>query len=120
VYGQMMGIAFSLWRAVFLMDPQKATHWDQAEYFLETLIRENAVSFQTDRKARGWAANYYLNNARRRICFLVERTPRLKSLKPLCKVYEERNMDMFQLKPQEVWTSSYAALCALLEHMRAK
>src|SRR5258708_7491662 len=64
IYGQVIGVGFSLWRAVFLTDEvaSKASdsadrvegHWEMTLKFLEVVIRENAVSFTTARRYRLW------------------------------------------------------------------
>jgi hypothetical protein len=65
----LIGCVFSLWRAVFLLDVERASEkiGSDAKEFLETVIRENAVTFQTDRNKREWVVGYYLNNARYRL-----------------------------------------------------
>ena len=61
----LVGIAFSLWRAVFLSDltGDVADQLADAKRFLQSLIAHNAVLYQTDFTAREWAFEYYLDNA---------------------------------------------------------
>ena len=61
----LVGIAFSLWRAVFLSDLTggMADRLADAKRFLQSLIAHNAVLYQTDFAAREWAFDYYLDNA---------------------------------------------------------
>jgi hypothetical protein len=61
----LLGIAFSLWRAVFLSDTT-GDYEDQiadAEKFLVSLIADNTVLYVTDKNARNWSFRYYLDNA---------------------------------------------------------
>ena len=78
----LIGAAFSLWRAVFLVyankpnyqkDPEDETKEvrvnldDDAVKFLEKVIDTNAISFSDDRHYGSWTVGYYLNNARFRL-----------------------------------------------------
>lgn len=71
----LVGVAFSLWRAVFLatgtrekMDVQK-----DATAFLATVLRDNAVLFGTDKKSSNWTFNYYAGSAEYRLKMLQQR-----------------------------------------------
>lgn len=66
---ELLGIAFSLWRAVFLADRKgkaelKVNH---AEQFLRKMLVDNAISFAQDRSWKEWAFNYYMGDARLRL-----------------------------------------------------
>ena len=65
ILNDLVGIAFSLWRAVFLSDltGDVADRLADAKRFLQSLIAHNAVLYQTDFTAREWAFEYYLDNA---------------------------------------------------------
>lgn len=60
--------AFSLWRAIFLVDQARdAKSVQQAhERFLRTVISTNTVTFSDDRNTSSWSATYYLENASHR------------------------------------------------------
>lgn len=73
----MVGAAFSLWRAVFLLgDGEGARSMDDihehAEKFLEKVIRTNSITFADDRDTKMWSAGYYVNNANYRLRALGE------------------------------------------------
>ena len=71
---QLVGIAFSLWRAVFLSDltGEVVDQLADAEKFLESLIAHNTVLYQTDFANREWSFGYYLDNALYRLSRLPE------------------------------------------------
>src|SRR5688572_22223911 len=65
----LVGIGFSLWRAVFLGNrtgdrPKVVEH---ATKFLRTMIHDNAISYAHDRDNNEWSFNYYVHNARYRL-----------------------------------------------------
>lgn len=64
-----VGTAFSLWRAVFLAHPPTtwADNLENAELYLERVIRDNAITYQDDKKMQRWSFGYYVNNARFRL-----------------------------------------------------
>lgn len=71
-----LGVAFSLWRAVFLVEPsdierQTGKLAKDAKDFLETVINTNSITFTDDRLRRAWSSGYYLNNARLRLKAIV-------------------------------------------------
>lgn len=61
----LAGVAFSLWRSVFLADKtgDKGASLGDATQFLKTLISDNAINYPQDRKAKEWTFNYYILNA---------------------------------------------------------
>jgi hypothetical protein len=85
----LVGAAFSLWRAVFLVHEADLTREinlpKHAEEFLLKVIETNNISFGDDRSCRSWSSGYYLNNARYRLKALkgypleeIERNDKLK------------------------------------------
>lgn len=66
---ELTGVAFSLWRAVFLSDTS-GEYEDQladVKKFLVSLISDNTVLYVTDKNARNWSFRYYLDNAVHRL-----------------------------------------------------
>jgi hypothetical protein len=66
---ELTGVAFSLWRAVFLSDTS-GEYEDQLavlKKFLTSLIADNTVLYVTDKNARNWSFRYYLDNAVHRL-----------------------------------------------------
>jgi len=66
---ELTGIAFSLWRAVFLSDTsgEYADQLADVKNFLVSLISDNVVLYVTDKNARNWSFRYYLDNAVHRL-----------------------------------------------------
>jgi hypothetical protein len=62
----LIGVTFSLWRAVFLADKRgiRAESLKSATEFLETMIADNAIGYIQDKKFKEWTFNYYTNNVR--------------------------------------------------------
>ena len=64
----LVGVSFSLWRAVFLSDlSDEKSYMDDAEEFLGKLILDNAINYPQDRATREWTFAYYVNNAKYRL-----------------------------------------------------
>jgi hypothetical protein len=82
----MLGIGFSLWRAVFQAGQASDRHGkvERARIFLDEIIRNNAAVYTTELNA--WSLSYYVGNARFRLaeiyqCFAKsEQTAELDSL----------------------------------------
>ena len=71
-----VGTAFSLRRAVFLIDPVQADRpivqtTRTAATFLLKVIRANSISFSDDMNSRDWTSGYYMNNVRASIAELT-------------------------------------------------
>ena len=65
----LIGAAFSLWRAVFLVDTlrEDTTVHDSQEQFLAKVISDNSITFADDKINRHWTVGYYLENAKLRL-----------------------------------------------------
>ena len=65
----LTGVAFSLWRSVFLSDVSEDADHQYADLnkFLVSLIADNIVLYQTDKNSRNWSFRYYLDNAEFRL-----------------------------------------------------
>src|SRR6201986_10997 len=76
-YDLLVGALFSLWRAIFLAEATE--DWNavlnNAETFLEKVIRNNAIGYIDDWNNRKWSFLYYLNNARFRLLEFAEVFP---------------------------------------------
>jgi hypothetical protein len=65
----LIGAAFSLWRAVFLAETfrtDETIHQSQ-EAFLAKVISDNSITFGDDKINRAWTVGYYLDDAKLRI-----------------------------------------------------
>ena len=72
IWHSLLGVAFSLWRAAFLIKDGRSqkTMNDDARKFLGILLEDNAINYTQDRETRAWTAGYYLNNACLRLDFV--------------------------------------------------
>jgi len=64
----LVGAAFSLWRAVFLVHEEDVDGGDNiveetTEKLLRRVIETNAIGFNDDRTLHAWSGGYYVNNA---------------------------------------------------------
>jgi len=65
----LVGAAFSLWRAVFLSDTFRGyseVH-QSLQQFVRKVITDNAINFTDDVRHRHWTVGYYLDNAESRL-----------------------------------------------------
>ena len=69
IFNDLVGAAFSLWRAVFLSETFRdiSTIHQSQEDFLEKVITDNAIGFPDDKANRPWTVGYYLENAKFRL-----------------------------------------------------
>jgi hypothetical protein len=69
IYGHLVAIAFSLWRAAFLA--ANSRDWEKTfkniEPFLNKLIKDNSFLFPDEKTSGSWMVTYYLQNARLRL-----------------------------------------------------
>jgi hypothetical protein len=82
---ELAGIAFSLWRAVFLSEPREDADASIADLssFLLKLISNNAIGYTQDLQARAWTFPYYLENARLRLRAMASRPPFLIEIRDI-------------------------------------
>ena len=81
IFGHLVAIAFSLWRAAFLAE--KKRDWDLVNVdlalALEKLIEDNSFLYPDEKNFGSWTVTYFLNNARLRMFHAIERhVPELK------------------------------------------
>jgi hypothetical protein len=65
----LIGAAFSLWRAVFLAETYRTDESirKSQETFLAKVISDNSITFGDDKINRAWTVGYYLDDAKLRI-----------------------------------------------------
>ena len=65
----LLGSAFSLWRAAFLVQGRRTVKDlnEHALEFLRVLTWDNVINYSQDRQNRAWTVGYYLNNAHWRL-----------------------------------------------------
>ena len=92
VFALLVGAAFSLWRAAFLSNAKRI--WpkilNDANYLLDKVLKDNAITFQNELDMREWTGGFYLNNAKYR---LVEASYMLKISK---KSHADNNQVAFK------------------------
>jgi hypothetical protein len=69
LFSDLVGAAFSLWRAVFLADQSRdfgEVH-EKATDFLRRVVTTNAITFGDDKANSAWSVGYYLDNAKLRL-----------------------------------------------------
>jgi hypothetical protein len=100
---ELAGIAFSLWRAVFLSDRTGETEEQIVDVtaFLGTLISNNSIGYPQDRGAREWTFAYYLSDARFRLQSLATRPPTIIDLS---------DVEQEAKSPKEDWEIAQRAL----------
>lgn len=76
----LVGVAFSLWRAVFLAyrTGQRDLKNAEAKAFLGKILITNAIGFADDRASQEWTFRYYADSARHRLEELQEDWPTIK------------------------------------------
>ena len=108
---ELAGIAFSLWRAVFLSDLTGDLD-DQlldVTSFLGNLISNNSIGYSQDRGAREWTFQYYLKDARLRLQTLAGQPP---DIIKLSEVYEPAGT------AKEDWEIAQRALETAIRRLR--
>ena len=116
-YDLLVGITFSLWRAVFLVE--RENDWDgilaNAEIFLEKVIRDNAIGYMDDWNNRKWSFAYYLNNARYRLNEFAEIVPEFKTSHKRATA-----KSMIESRPFDEWNSLFQSLWDAVEILQAR
>jgi hypothetical protein len=69
VFHLLLGSAFSLWRAAFLVKGtrQRSDLNEHALEFLDKLLWDNAINYPQDRDTHAWTGGYYVNSAALRL-----------------------------------------------------
>jgi hypothetical protein len=109
----LIGVAFSLWRAVFLVDTSR--EWPrvlkEAKDFLEKVVRDNAINYQQDRETRAWSVGYYFNNAKYRLYDFQEKLGPSFKIASLAKFEELHRTGADLRDPKRTWDVLYSGLC---------
>ncbi|MCA1853158.1 MAG: hypothetical protein LC647_12395, partial [Beggiatoa sp.] len=127
LFAHLVGAAFSLWRAAFLVgsDREWPNVLEKAKLFLEWVLQDNAITFGRDRDASNWTVGYYLNKARYRVARMSSNVAdhatysRLRSteaFQALQGILESGGID--ERDPKEMWNQLYEALWAAFEMLR--
>jgi hypothetical protein len=120
----MVGIVFSLWRAVFLFHQPK--NWEatlsDAQNFLEKVIADHIINFADDFRERGWSFAYYINNAHLRMRLLCAEMPELRQalLPSELSLIDESLVITHETETLPLLNSYIVALTTALECFKAR
>jgi hypothetical protein len=125
LFGLLTGAAFSLWRAAFLTDIERAPALvlDGVEHFLQLVVRDNAINFPQDRQTRAWTVGYYLNNARFRVLRFLEKVRDDKTFSELDHKSEVERFAALHDEGQHrtdahaAWDATYDVICLAFEEL---
>jgi len=111
----LTGVAFSLWRAVFLAERDRdATEVARkAKMMLKRVIETNAISFNDDLLNKSWTAGYYLNNALWRLesayQFLGISSPLREQVKKILDLSSKTGHGPAAMGAKEIWDTAFSA-----------
>ncbi|MGO4508020.1 hypothetical protein AB4Z51_13460 [Bradyrhizobium sp. 2TAF36] len=114
LFNDLVGAAFSLWRAVFLADQIRdfgSVH-EKATDFLQRVVSTNAITFSDDKANSAWSVGYYLDNAKLRLENARKYTqdnqphPSLPEIEPLLGTVGWHDVPMTQYE----WEAAHTAL----------
>jgi hypothetical protein len=116
ILDHLIAAAFSLWRAVFLAETDRdwQSVFESQRAFLASVVTDNAITYQDDKRNRAWTVGYYLENAKLRLGaahqianahskYIPPKVPellRLTGSEPVLTRYE--------------WESVHSALCLVI------
>ncbi|MGH8615409.1 MAG: hypothetical protein ACREYF_26155 [Gammaproteobacteria bacterium] len=114
IFGLFVGAAFSLWRAVFLIDATRdkwPTILDGAEAFLKSLAHDNAITYDRKKTCNNWTIGFFLNNARYRLHRMVDgKMPEIENTEAFKKLKAQRKTGIDNRTVQQHWETIYDAL----------
>jgi hypothetical protein len=113
IFGLFVGAAFSLWRAVFLIDAtreQWPTILDGAKEFLESLVHDNTITYDREQRWKNWTIGFYLNNARYRLYRMFEKMPGIEMTAAFRELDGQRQTGIDDDNVQHHWETIYGAL----------
>jgi hypothetical protein len=118
--GWLLGVSFSLWRAVFQASKElnkEDKTLEAGRTFLNDIIRDNAAVYRTELNA--WSLGYYLNNARFRLVATWDESPELHSnshLKTTISIMSRGIGAPDRSGGPDEWTECFEALHSMANH----
>ena len=114
IFGLFVGAAFSLWRAVFLIDVTRE-RWpdilEGAKGFLGSLVHDNAITYDREKTWNNWTIGLHLNNARYRLHrMLDDKMPGIEKTDAFQKLKAQRTSGIDNENVQLHWETIYGAL----------
>jgi len=102
----LLGVAFSLWRAVSLADTPNR-RWPDAlensQAFLDAMASTKTIGLGLEYQLQEWASGYYLNNAKLRFEEILRRQTRAGEAMPEDSA-RMANLSRLDAEPHEIWT----------------
>ncbi|MGE5835798.1 MAG: hypothetical protein ACM4AI_15045 [Acidobacteriota bacterium] len=102
----LLGVAFSLWRAVSLADTPNR-RWPDAfensQAFLDVMAKTKTIGLGFEYQLQEWASGYYLNNAKLRFEEILRRQTRAGEAMPEDSA-RMANLSGLDAEPHEIWT----------------
>ena len=97
----LIGVAFSLWRAAFLADKvaKREEVFAHGVDFLGKIIDSNSISFATDKASNEWTFNYYAKNARLSLTLIADNWdgfPRYDAIRKTPMERWDHSQDLFE------------------------
>jgi hypothetical protein len=88
IQGFLIGIAFSLWRSVFLSLPKRSPveMYESGQLIIKIILETNTVGFSQDIATQQWMAGFYNNNAILRLFSIFENAESIALLESTRKV----------------------------------
>jgi hypothetical protein len=111
----LLGVAFSLWRAVSLADTPNRRWPDalqESQAFLDAMSSTKKIGLGFEYQLQNWASGYYLNNAKLRFEEILRRQVRTGEATPEDSTRIERLTNL-HAEPHETWT----LFCHEAEHL---
>ncbi len=107
-----VGVAFSLWRSVFLIEAVR-DKWPDittgAEKFLKFLVEDNAMTYDREKICRDWTVGFFLNNARYRLYRVREKMKGIEDTGAFKRLEEQRKTGIDNNTVQQHWDTVYCA-----------
>lgn len=121
IYRLLLGAGFSLWRSVFQAhtDLSVGENVKRAKELLETVMRDNAVLYPTEKNS--WSFGYYLNNAKYRLVdihgWLEE--PFKSDVEPkVQKIRRDAPQPTTAVQSRATWDAIFDVFDSIVEHLR--
>ena len=120
VFALLAGAGFSLWRAVFLAQPEREWKGPKgiiagAKELLSKVLENNAILYGDEKKIEGWSVGYYLNNAYYRIDSAIQRLPDHDKVEAERTFLDQKQRGITNSSPRLVWDTACDAAFAVLD-----
>jgi hypothetical protein len=120
IYGHLVAIAFSLWRAAFLADRRRdwTSTFEGLHAALDKLIRDNSFLFPDEKNSGSWTVTYYLQNARLRLLH-AQRHLKESHIRPDYTNLASQIHEEFGENARDTWDTLLLATKFLFTHLQS-